>query len=350
MSEERTEQNNMQPNLAESEADLPQGLSEEMDKILSKSYSDSAEIEFDTDENEKDTGTGPDAETESKSDASDADADESEELESAGDEDVYEEIDPRLVAAAKRLGWSDEKIVRVAEEDETILQDLADIMDMVLASSGLKGGEKASQESATEEEETDEVKGVETLQLSDEELQKLKDEYGEAPAKIIASLTEKLNNAIQELNDVKRNVHGVTKAERDREMITRLEIANRAFDDAAEVFPILGKTSELPVVGDKYDASHPAIKARNEIFNVAMAFEQMGYPFDKAMDEALNWYAGKEGTKEIQEKVVKELNARKKQFTARPTRKHTVRKYNSEDERIAATMDEIYQQIGIKEE
>jgi len=322
-----------------------------MDAILSgEKYNDSTQIEGQDDEGSTDADdTDADGEDKTGQDAdtSQADTGEGEESEPGDDADMYEEIDPRLVAAAKRFGWSDEKIIRVAEEDETILEDLANLLDMVTATSSGQQGQKSEEKSA---ESSDDVKGVEELKLSDEELRKLKREYGEAPAKVIAALTEKLNSTIKELNEVKQNVHGVTKAEQEREIMTRLEAANRAFDDAAEVFPILGKTSELLTTDGKYDMSHPSIKARDEIFNVALSFERMGYSFEQAMDEALNWYAGKEGTKQIEEQVVKKLNARKKQFTARPTRKHTERKFASEDERIYHTMGEFYEKFGIKEE
>lgn len=329
------------------DSDLPEGLSKKLDNIINDDkYDDSTEIDLigDKQEDVEDVAeVSDDVKLEDKVD----DGGEKVEPEPAGVEG-YDEIDSRLIAAARRFGWSDEKIVRVAEDDETILQDLANLVDTVVSQQGLtKTPVKLTREA---EDISDDDSGLKGFELNSEELKRLEDEHGKDVTNLIGFLSTKLNDTINELNTMKSNVDGVRQTDVDRETKNKLDLANTAFDSAAEVFPILGETNKLNMLSDgSYDREHPSFKARDELFTVAQSFEQMGLPFDKAIGEALNWYAGKSGVKRVEDKMVKELNLRKKKFTNRPSRKKTEQTFASEDERIENQMSEVYNNLGLND-
>jgi hypothetical protein len=330
-----------EPNFVHSEGDIPSDVLETMNNIISDpKYGDSVEV---TDDDTDTTDTVDDT----VDDDSDAIAEDTTDVvdttEDATDDD-YEAIDPRLVDAARRFGWSDEKIIRVAEDDETILEDLANLVERQIEQNSIQ--QQSTQEKV---DESTDVPALEKFELNDEEFSKLKDTFGDENAKLIKGLSERMNTAIDRLNEVQGDVSSTKRADQDRAAQSRMEHANKAFDKMSETFPVLSKTNELPKLQNgNYDTNNPAFKARAELFTVAEQFTTLGLSFEKAMDEAFNWFAGKRGSKHVEDKVVKELNARKKQFTARPTHKKTEKKFSSKEEKAEHVMDEIYNKLGIE--
>ena len=93
----------------------------------------------------------------------------------------YEEIDPRLVAAARARGWSDEKIVSVAEEDESILEALVDTMETVRRERPVS---RKAPVAKTKE-------AIEKVKLDAEALKDWKEHYGDDVVdKVISPLAE----------------------------------------------------------------------------------------------------------------------------------------------------------------
>jgi hypothetical protein len=336
--------NDAEPKMAKDAGDIPDDVLQTMNDIINDSkYDDSVEIDNETTDKE-DTEVVDDAEVVDDTEPVAEDADTTPADDGTSDADEFEEIDARLVNAARRFGWSDEKIIRVAEDDETILEDLANLLDRTLEQDRQK-----KQDTDKLQGEPDTVPALDKFELSDEELVKLKDSVGDEGAGLIKGLADRLNIAVDRLNEVQGDVSSNKKAEQDRLAQNRLERANTIFDEMSESFPVFSKSDKLPIMADgTYDRNSLAFKARAEVFAVAEQFSKMGLSFDKAMDEAMTWFAGKQGSKHVENKVVKQLNARKKQFTARPTHKKTEKQFSSKEDEAEHTMSEIFEKLGIK--
>jgi hypothetical protein len=320
--------------------EIPEDVSKAMDDVINDiNYKDSIEV--------TDSLKVEDAQVDATDDVVEdvADAEPTEVDATDDNKDGFEEIDSRLVSAARRFGWSDDKIIKVAEEDETILEDLASLVEYTLEKNKLQEPQKE-----VPEDKSEKVEALDKFELSSEELDKLKDSLGEDGTNLVTNLSQRLNTAIDRLNEIHGDVGSVKRAELNREESAKLELANTAFDKASETFPILGKISELPRLPDgQYDRSNPAFQARAELFAVAEQFTKLGKSYNQALDEAINWFAGKTGSKQVEDKVVKSLNARKKQFTAKPTHKKTERQFGSKNEEVENTMSEIFDNLGIEQ-
>jgi len=329
-------------------------FSESYEKLINPTEDSSEETDGDSvedsetvDDNETPAG---ESEKDVEKDAS-AEVDKDTSLESAekegGEEggDEYEPIDPRLVAAGRARGWSDEKIIKVAEEDESILETLAEAMDVVKKAGGVVTSEvKPAPKTEDEKKSEDSLKKV---VLDDEALSDLREQFGDkAVDAAILPLTEKLNSAIDAVNALRGDVAGQKKVSAQVSFNRKIASANRVFDEASETFPTLGKTKDLPKSADgKIDATSAAFVERSKIFDIASGFESLGMPFDVAMKNAMQWYAGGDN-KSLQRKIVKDLNERKKKFSPRPLSKKTQKTYKSREAEGVALITDVMEKGG----
>jgi len=313
----------------EKENIVPASLTEKLNEIKEQAKTE----EVDT----TDDGSDADAEVSDKEEAvipektsSEAEADEEQ-----------EQIDPRLVAAARRRGWSDEKIVRIAETDETILEDMANLMD------DLTGRETPAEPTEKAEKEPEKISKVNI----DDELEKLSEEYGDdVVTKVIRPLTEKLNANTDVLNEMKGVIDELSQGRKVETDAENVRIANKIFDEEAETYPAFGQTKDLPrTANGQYDTRSSAYKEREAVFDTAVMFmAAKGMSFNSAMREALTWYAGKSKSANVESSLIKKLNARKKKFSPRPTRRKGEHKvYASKDEEKRAVIAEAKKKAGI---
>ncbi|KKL16692.1 hypothetical protein LCGC14_2493010, partial [marine sediment metagenome] len=124
-------------------------------------------------------------------------------------------------------------------------------------------------------------------------------------------------------------------------------IANDMFDKLdSEKF---GKTQDIKIDANGFfDRKDQKVKVRKEVLGVAEIFADRGMSWETAMQEALAWSKGKSSDKKARAGLVKDLNSRKKKFTARPTHKHTKKTFATKDEEAESTMSEIYEKAGIQ--
>jgi len=270
----------------------------------------------------------------------------SEESSKAEAEQEQEEINPRLIAAGKRRGWSDEKIVKTAESDESILEDLAELYDDI-DERPVKEPVPMAQVAKAEEKVVSKKDEISKAKV-DEALAKMSEQYGdEVVADVIRPMSEKQNMLIDELNLIKGQIGQFREDRRVGTVAQNIKMANEIFDSESEAFPVLGKTEDMPLKPDgTYDTKSTAFRERSSVYDVAEMFvTAKGMSFRSAMTEALKWYSAGGAGKVAEDKIIKALNARKKKFSPRPTRrKGEVKTYATKDEEHA----DIIQQAKVK--
>jgi len=256
------------------------------------------------------------------------------------DSDEYEEIDPVLVDAGRRFGLSDEQIIRYAENDPLYLRQIRDYMDES------KERVKSKPTDGTDKEAKDSPKALKVEDLvkslsEDEDEQK---KFGT----VLTPFVDEINALRSEFDQIRGNLKKSEKVLQERELVNKITTANQMFDKYSEDFPELGKTGDLPQdESGKYLESHPAVVARSEIWDVAVAFEKTGKPFSVALANAFQWYAGKNAEANAEKKLVKKLSKRQEKLTPKKQAKATVKKFASEDDRKADVIKEAKRKAGV---
>lgn len=120
--------------------------------------------------------------------------------------------------------------------------------------------------------------------------------------------------------------------QREREHV--LSTANRMFDEVSKEFPVFGETKNLPTfpVGrlkGQLVPNSPEMKARSEVFQRASAFLKAGQPIEEAMADALCWWKGKHGGKEMERKMVRDLKKHETRLSGTRTGKEIKKTYDS---------------------
>ncbi len=231
-------------------------------------------------------------------------------------------ISEKFIAAASELGWDDEDITEFAadytdkELDEMI--PFLSVEEPQQDKDSVKADEKVSQEDKPDKEESKELKAMR------QELADLRKEFGAV----------KEDKAVKEQVDLGRRVNDI-------------------FDRAGEKFKVFGLTEELPTFpagprkGEVIPTA-PAFKARNEVYDIADKLMQAGSSVEDAMNDALDWYKGKNLEKEVKRSLVKDLKRNEKKLSAKRMGKETVKVYEDEDERKADVVREAARKKGIE--
>jgi len=278
----------------------------------------------DTDEGDKSTDEG--SRDDDSGDTDDGKTDD--EGKGSGDTEDTEPIPQEQINIARRRGWSDEMIVKIAEEHPEILEDMV----------ALAGQRTTQPQVETKVEpapkEKQEVKGVDKVDLDAEALKKMKENYGdEVVDSVILPLVGGLNNTIDQLNALRGSVSGVEQTNQANQAKKNFDEANTVFDGLTETFAVFGKTDELPRLADgRYDVNSPAVQVRGEVFNVATAFQASGMSWTDSLKQAVRWFKGEHAEKSLERKIVKDLNSRKKKFLPRPTSKKTKQTFKSRED------------------
>jgi len=254
---------------------------------------------------------------------------------------VDEETEPipqEQVNIARRLGWSDDKIVEVAENNPEILEDMVAL-----------AGRQTQQPQVVQKVEPaptqkQEVKGVDKVNLDEEALGKMKEAYGdEVVNSVVAPLVAGLNTTIDQLNTLRSQVDGVEQTNAANQAKKNFEEANAVFDGLTETFAVFGKTDELPRTADgSYDVNSPAVQVRGQVYEVAQAFHASGKSWSDSLKEAVRWYKGDHAEKSLERKIIRDLNSRKKKFSPRPTNKKVTKSFKSRDDEGAHLVARAY--------
>jgi hypothetical protein len=340
--EEQKESSDKGPLHAMSDGDVvPKALSEKLAEIRGQAEPDYKEVEVDEEGNPIEPDEEVMDDEVSSGDADDSgDASDEEKSESADAEDASEheqvELDPRLEAAGKAMGWDDDKIIAIAEHDISILEDLANRTD--------------SDDTHRRDKEVEDKDKDKSDPADDAVLTKLKEKFGEDADSIVDALTKKIEGKFSDRFE-KVDAFAKDSEERDRKalLIHKVKIADEVFDRHAKDFKEIGITKELPKGenGKVLDDS-PPMKVRNEIYRVADIFHAAdGGSFETAMDKAMTYYAGSQGSVMAARKVVKDLNDNRRRFSPKPTRRRMVRVYKDSNAKAKHIVQEAKRKAGV---
>ena len=229
-----------------------------------------------------------------------------------------EAISEKFIAAASQLGWSDDEIERFAADYTD--EDLEEMIPFL-------AGEELEQEKEAPAEE--EEKPSPEKKLEDN------------------AIVQELR---KEIADLKKEVGADKQFRQELDIITSV---NTAFDKAAEEFEVFGKTEELP----KFPAgprkgqiipTSPAVKARNQVWDIANTLMAGGMSVGDAMDEAMHGYKGRNLEKDVQRKMIKGLKRKETKLSAKRMGKETVKTYTDEDEEKADVVRKAARKRGIE--
>lgn len=244
------------------------------------------------------------------------------------EEAVEEDIDSAFTEAARKAGWSDDQIVKVAAglTNEQLRQAIPSISSA----------------------EPEEIKEEEKEELS------VPDDIDDKLKPFVQQITEALDAKYQEeINSLKESLGQVEQDKFIKEHVNRANSADSFFDKVSEDFPVFGKTEELmrfpdgtPNAGQVVPVGQ-AFEARNEVWKTACMFENTGMPFKEALTEAFNWFKGRGMEKEIHKQVVKDLKRNEQRLSPRRSSKETAKKYGSASEEAADVVLQAARAAGV---
>lgn len=254
-------------------------------------------------------------------------------LEESGDSTSDEDIPDEFTSAAKKAGWDNETIIEIASKLNN--EELMKVIPTLLVEETEEEKEEVKEE--IKEETTVKVEGKEIdIKALEESLEK--------------RLEAKYQEKFRELEE------RFSQQEQDRSIDTELSIVKETddfFDGVSKSFPVFGKTEELlrypegtSKAGDVIPVG-PAFEARNAVWKTAMAFSKLGMDWKDSLGEALDWYKGKNGEKEIRSKVLKELKSNEKHLSARRTSQQTQKKFENEADEKESVVLEAARKAGI---
>jgi hypothetical protein len=241
------------------------------------------------------------------------------------------------------LGWDEDTIEKIKEINPALLEDLRGLID---------APRKEVDEDA---EASDQVTGDITSDkvTVDEETLKTLREKDPAMAGVLESLMTQVNSMSDTIVSVRAEEQRRQKESFEREAVSNFRLINSRMDELAEDFPLLGSYDKLPKNADGIpDERNRSVKERAKLWEKANALYGTGayLTFKDAVDDSLLLYEGKHAKDRATREVIKDLNQRKKQFTARPTNKATKKKKTtpgSEAHKIDV-ITEAYKAAGVE--
>jgi hypothetical protein len=253
-----------------------------------------------------------------------------------------DEISDKFIEVARESGWNDKDISEFAKNyNNKELVDLIPFLkeekkeETALPGNPPKGkiepkAEKVEQKQETIQEKKEDKTSVEELK------------------KIIEQLLQ------EKIGPIKESLH---KAEQDRtaKAVSQYqESADDFFDRTAKDFPVFGSTKELikfpegtPRAGQIVPAGK-VFEARNAVWKTATAFHQTGETWTNSLQEALDWYKGKNAEKDIHSRIVKELKSNEKRLSPKRTEHKVEKKFANEQEEKVAIIEEAMEKAGIR--
>jgi hypothetical protein len=206
----------------------------------------------------------------------------------AQEEEAGEPVPEGFAEAAQNLGWSAEDIAEFADgySDEELLEMIPSLV--------VEEPEESEPPAETPEEEEKEVEDSQ----EDEKIQKL------------LARIDALEKAQETVNDQ-------NKKQEDK---NRVKKASSLFDKLSDEYEVFGKTEGLPRFPDgRLVPNSPALKARNEVWNVAHSLAETGMAFDSAMDVAVNAYKGKHLAADVKRNMIKDLKNHESKLSGKHT-------------------------------
>lgn len=229
----------------------------------------------------------------------------------------YEEIDPFFVEQARQYGWSDEKTKKYSEDHSEI--DIVSMADKMFQTN------QRNSQTLPDEEKEEVTDPLDTLEVEDEKVASIL-------KKVVEPLSKRIEEQSAELQTLREGVSEEQKSREEKEVLRNIKDANQIFDDAG----LFGKTDQLPRYPDgNFVSEDPAVKKRQEVWNVATMFYSQGGSFKEAMNNAVRWYKGSGVKKELEKEVLTKLEKQQDSVFPKRTTQKMTKTYVSEEERKA---------------
>lgn len=225
------------------------------------------------------------------------------------------EVPSEFLEWAKGDGWTEKDIEEfAADKTDDELKELL-----------------TSMEEEVEEEEVEDIAEEQEKEEKDGDLEALKSSMKE---ELLKEVLQELGPKFESLDDF--------RAETDRRSkLNMFETANEIMDGAGKDIPALGSFEEMPrfTTGTRKGElipNSPQFKARAEVFQLAHDLVQVGRAknISEGMKDALNWYKGTYGQKEMERKVIRNLKAQEKKLSGARTGKETKKEFANVREEI----------------
>ncbi len=256
------------------------------------------------------------------------------------DELEGQDIPDNFTNAALEAGWSEEDIADFASDytDEELTELIGSLfLDDESDEEGEDTGEEGEEE---EEESTSDTDGS--------------DEIDEKIQAILAKQKEELTASFRkEIDSLKEGLSEVEKEKQVKEIQNIGRTTDEFFDKLASEYPVFGKTEELAVFpkGTPQEGQivpiGEAYQARNEVFQTAWKFHQMGSGWSDALNDAWYLYRGKNMEKELQTKLVKDLKRSEKRLSPKRTSKNTTKSFANETDEKVSVVQEAARKSGM---
>lgn len=242
------------------------------------------------------------------------------------------------------LRWDKETLEKIREISPKLLEDVKVLIEK---------SEKDESDSADEDTDDTKVSAVEDTEFDLSKLDGLR--------KTDSNAADLLETMITQVKTLTTSLNTVTTEEQERKekaeneaLIKNFRHANSKMDELSKDFPVFGLEKDLPKLSDgAFDSRNGAVRERAAVWNdaVGMYSAGLGDTFEDALADAVTLYRGKNGENLALREVVKDLNKRKKNFTARPTHKQTQKKEPAKgtDEFKINIVSEALKAAGIKE-
>ena len=243
-------------------------------------------------------------------------------------EEEYEEIPLEQVEAARKRGYSDAQIEKIAEDYPELLTALAraDTQAEALIRRDVPSLEVPL---AKEPEKPKKLARVEIdTSLMDE-----------GTGKVVNGLVANINAQNELINDLNEKLGMQGQRLDGHEKLRQVEwdsYVNSLFD-GVESFPQIGKSPNI---------SNSGLALRKKVYAVALDFQRTdGGNFESSLNEAVRVFKARYGNTE--KELAQKLEKTKKRITARPGGQKAAPKFKSSDEKVMSALEESGRKIGL---
>lgn len=263
--------------------------------------------------------------------------------EPAGDEDEYEDIPDYLVQAGHAHGFTDEKIIDLAENSPEVLEALAETY---------KNYQEAAASWRQKDAKTEKVGPNQDKNISEKtpeflgklEIPELEDVEPEIK-KLVKTLVEDRNKMVGEINSFRSQIDSVREQR-------NFDQQQRNADYSKKVDTFFDKAG-IKQLGNAKTLTQEQANARTEIHKIATVLQgDNSYVTDENLGKAVKAFKGLYGIKDSSEtdesKLARKLQLRKKKFTARPGGRKGKTVIKDEKTRAFAAMDSVADKHGFK--
>jgi hypothetical protein len=294
---------------------------EDTDPYLRESDEEEEQTE-ETDDEEVDEETGDDINP--PDDEAEAEADEA-------DEEV--EIPDNWVMAGRSAGFSDEKIIKLFEEEPEILDALANTREQLLSASRTVETDKRE----VVNEEVPKPDKIAHVVMDDDTM-----DMDESTKRILKKFVDNQNAVIDKLNDANEKLFKInsTSVQRDaKEQDDFSRKIDRFFDDTKDIN-----------LGDSRALTQAQAHARKEVYGIAAMLANVnGESVTDNLDKAVKAYHGIYSNPEriAENNLRRKLDNQKKRFSPRPGGQKKAQKFKNDDERVMAAMEKAATDMGL---